>query len=86
MLDRLRAGKATSFDVAFYHHEKAEADLMIKHRALTGTVALEVQSMTHRRVEALQGTSPHQRYHPDVVRRYPSQFGEEFVRRQIQLK
>lgn len=74
MLGRLQRGEETSYDVAFYRHEMAEAQQC--RPALLGPLDmyLDAQRAAHRFVERTQGDSWSDRYHPDVMRRLPDLF------------
>jgi RHS repeat-associated protein len=74
MLDRLRRGFDTPWDVAFYHHEKAEANRCKEWRHLAPNAYLSMQRQIHDLLEQSQGSTWWDRYHPDVQRRFPDQF------------
>ncbi|MBW8828404.1 MAG: Ig-like domain repeat protein [Burkholderiales bacterium] len=74
MLSRLRIGAETPYDVGFYLHEKAEADMC--QSKLNGPLDqyLEQQKRSHDFVERSQKNTQFDRYHPDVVNRFPDLF------------
>ena len=74
MLDRLGRGQETSWDLGFYHHEKAEADMCFPFLSGPLDKYLDKQKEAHRQVEQNQNNAPSDRYHPDVIRRYPDLF------------
>ena len=67
MIERLRRGEETSYDVSFYHHEANEAQMCKKFRNLPKEQALKKQKEIHDYLDAIQGGSVKDRYHPDVV-------------------
>jgi RHS repeat-associated protein len=74
MIARLRQGKDTPWDIGFYHHEKAEADMCRPYLNSPPEVYLRKQGEAHRQVEENQRNTQWDRYHPDVVRRFSDQF------------
>ena len=72
MLDRIKAGKDTLYDIAWYHHEKAEADLCRQYQNRSDFLVRQQQIHDH--LESVQGNTMWQRYHPDVIRAHPELF------------
>ncbi|KQW56486.1 RHS repeat-associated core domain-containing protein [Variovorax sp. Root411] len=78
MLDRLRRGEESPWDVAFYRHEMAEADLCRPARKLPLEDALKVQKQSHEQVLRNQQNREKDLYHPDVVFRNRGVFGKDW--------
>ncbi|MGF6348361.1 RHS repeat-associated protein [Variovorax sp. W2I14] len=78
MLDRLRRGEESPWDVAFYRHEMAEADLCRPARKLPLEDALKIQKQSHEQVLRNQQNREKDLYHPDVVFRNRSVFGKDW--------
>jgi RHS repeat-associated protein len=78
MLDRLRRGEESPWDVAFYRHEMAEADLCRPARKLPLEDALKMQKRSHEQVLRNQKNREKDLYHPDVVFRNRSVFGKDW--------
>jgi hypothetical protein len=74
MIERLRRGEDTPWDVSFYHHEANEAAMCMQFRSRSPEDALNGVKEVHEYLERVQGGTPFDRYHPDVVRSNPSQF------------
>jgi hypothetical protein len=73
-LGRLRAGKDSPWDLGFYHHEKSEAEICRPYLGMSNKEYLERQEKAHRETERNQQDTWRQRYHPDVISRYPELF------------
>ena len=76
---RLRAGLESSYDVAWWHHEIAEARMCLPLRSLPIMEAREKQESIHRMIEESQGNTAREQYHPNVVRKYPDLFPSEWT-------
>ena len=74
MFNRLMQGKDSPADLGFYHHERSEADQCRAFRSLPNDQYLDLQQEVHDRVEREQQNTWADRYHPDVVRRFPDLF------------
>ena len=74
MIARLQTGKETPWDVGFYHHEKAEADMCRPYINSSPEEYLHKQKEVHDQVELNQRNTQWDRYHPDVIRRFPDLF------------
>jgi RHS repeat-associated protein len=78
MSDRLRRGEESPWDVAFYRHEIAEADLCRPTRKLPLEDALKAQKRSREQVLRNQKDRERGLYHPDVVFRNRSVFGKDW--------
>lgn len=74
MLERLRQGKDSTWDIGFYHHEMAEANMCRPYLFSPDDVFLDKQRMAHEEVERNQQNTLWERYHPEVVFKYPDLF------------
>ena len=74
MIERLRCGKDTPWDVSFYHHEINEAKMCIQFRKLLPNEALRRTQEIHKYLEKVQESTVFDRYHPEIIRNNPSQF------------
>ena len=66
MLERLRKGLETPYDIGFYHHEMAEALECLPLRNLPTDEALRRQLDIHNKIEEAQGNTKYERYHPST--------------------
>jgi len=66
MIERLRSGYDTPYDIGFYHHEMAKARLCLPLRTLPHDEALKQQIEIHRMLEETQGNTKFERYHPST--------------------
>ena len=78
MLARLRRGEESPWDVAFYRHEMAEAELCRPARRLPLEEALTVQKRSHEKVLRDHQNREKDLYHPDVVFRNRGVFGKDW--------
>lgn len=78
MLSRLKRGEESQWDIAFYRHEMAEADLCKPARGLPLEEALRMQKQSHESVMRNQRNRERDLYHPDVVYRNRSVFGKDW--------
>ncbi|MBU2407945.1 MAG: RHS repeat-associated core domain-containing protein, partial [Gammaproteobacteria bacterium] len=78
MLSRLRRGEESPWDIAFYRHEMAEANLCKPARRLPIEEALRVQKQSHESVMRDQQNRERDLYHPDVVFRNRGVFGKDW--------
>jgi hypothetical protein len=74
MLSRIKRGEETPWDIAWYHHEKAEADACKPYRKRPYADFRRKQREVHDFLEQRQGTNSAERYHPNVISRYPQFF------------
>jgi len=71
MLERLKIGYGDDEDVAFYHHEKAEANMCESAHNSSDEEYLDAQSLAHERVLINQGNTSRDLYHKTVNKKYP---------------
>ena len=74
MIERLRRGEETRWDIGFYHHEANEAKMCEQYRDLPKDEALRKQKKVHDSLESIQGGTVYDRYHPSVVNDNPHLF------------
>jgi hypothetical protein len=74
VIERLRRGEETPWDVSFYHHEANEANMCMAYRNLPRDEALKKQLEVHRYLEKIQQGTVFDRYHPDVIKNNPTLF------------
>jgi RHS repeat-associated protein len=74
MIERLRKGEETPWDVSFYHHEANEANMCKPFRNLPRDEALKKQLEVHNYLERIQGGTMFDRYHPSIILSNPTQF------------
>ena len=78
MLNRLKRGEETPWDIAFYHHEMAEAGYCKPYLLLPPDEALRRQKEAHDRVLREQRNYEYDLYHPDVVKRNSDLFSPKW--------
>ncbi|NJK65059.1 MAG: hypothetical protein HC921_22215 [Synechococcaceae cyanobacterium SM2_3_1] len=76
MLERLRMGQRTSFDVEFYYHEILEADYFVCFDVLNQSDLEYNDAVQRAHLSALQqrGASGGDLFHPEVIQRFPDIF------------
>ncbi len=83
MLSRLILGKDDPQDVAFFRHERTEANLCKPYRNVDAEIARRIQEEAHLQVLREQQTTSRDLYHPDVVKSYPDLFNNSFFNRPV---
>lgn len=74
MIERLRRGEETPWDIRFYHHGANEAQMCVKFRGLPPDDALRKIKEVHDFLDRAQGGDVRDRYHPDVIFKDLGQF------------
>ncbi len=80
MLARLILGKDDPQDIAFFRHERAEANFCKPYYNVDSDIARRVQEDAHLRVLRDQQTTSRDLYHPDVIKNYPDLFNKSFFK------
>ncbi|PZQ74752.1 MAG: hypothetical protein DI563_11455 [Variovorax paradoxus] len=78
MLARLRRGEESEWDIAFYRHEMAEAEMCRPARKMPANEAVRWQTDAHKRVLQNQKNREKDLYHPDVVFKNKEFFGKNW--------
>ncbi|WP_295629300.1 hypothetical protein [uncultured Nitrosomonas sp.] len=80
MLTRLILGKDDPQDIAFFRHERAEANYCKSYYDIDSEIARRVQEEVHLKVLRDQQTTSRDLYHPDVIKNYPDLFNKSFFK------